>query len=345
MTVAASTLSRRSFLTAVGGAVAAVATARSAGASSPAAGPRATTFRVAVATNEPWGTYHVRALLDDIEARGGELVLVVPDRSGIRPGDSVPVMTIDEVRAWGPDLLVVNGATEWPTTVTRALPDLPIVASALAYMNPVEGVGAAVIRPRLVDVTASSEAEAETFAVHLGWPAQRVRVVGNPQLDDRPTWAPETGTVLVLTSVTYPSSTGSAAPGTELLLASAHALQDAGWTVIVGLHPREDRSLWSDFEIAEEGSLAASARAEVAVGIPGSIFPLVAVVDPALTVPDYLLEISTPASTVPEVLAAVNSAESLDRRTLRRYVGSLDRAGRTLVQVWFAATHRARRVA
>lgn len=318
-----------------------------AGVAAPAHAARPT-FRVAVATNEPWGTYHVDDLLDDVAARGGQLVLVVPDRSGVSPQDPVPVVTPEELTAWDPDLLVVTGATEWPTQVAAALPGVPVVASALAYMNPVAGPGAASLAPRLVKITAGSPAEAEAFAAHLTVDAHRVRVVGNPQLDAMPDWQPVAGTVLILTSVTHPDATGGAAPGTQLLLDAAHALQEAGRHVRVGLHPREDPTLWDAFEIATEGSLAASATAEVAVGIPGSIFPqlaavgvpLVGVVDPALQVPDYLLEICTPAGSVAEVMEAVGTAEPLARQQLRHYVGPLGRAGATLAQVWFAASRR-----
>lgn len=199
------------------------------------------------------------------------------------------------------------------------------------------------IRPPLIGVTASSAAEAQTFAGHLGTDQNRIRIVGIPELDTLPTWKPET--VLVLTSVTYPSATGCAAPGTQLLLDSAHALADAGWHVLVGLHPREDRTLWDEFEIAEEGSLAASARAQVAVGIPGSVFPkiaavgvpLVATIDPALNVPAYLLGLATPATAVAEVVTAVERAAPLDRKDLKEVVGPLGRAGKTLAQYWFAA--------
>jgi hypothetical protein len=263
----------------------------------------------------------------------------------------VPGKTIAEAVAWKPDVLVVNGATAWPTGVAEALADIPMAASALAYMNPVPGVGTAVLAPRLLRVTASSEVEAEAFAVHMGVPANKVRVVGNPQLDDMPDWTPVAGTVLVLTSVTYPDATGGAAPGTELLLDAAHALKDAGYHVRVGKHPREDPSLWAAFEIAEEGSLAASATAEVAVGIPGSIFPqiaavgapLVATVHPDLNVPDYLLALATVATSVDEVLTAVDTAEPLSSTELRQYVGPLGRAGQTLAQTWFAVARQGSR--
>ena len=64
--------------------------------------------RVLIATNEPWGTYHAAPLLPEARRLGLEVVQLVPDRSGIKPGDPVPVATLDE-NPQG-DLLVVTGA-------------------------------------------------------------------------------------------------------------------------------------------------------------------------------------------------------------------------------------------
>lgn len=308
-------------------------------------GPR---FRIAVATNEPWGTYHVRPVLDEIAARGGEILQVVPDLAGIGAEETVPVRTLEQMRAEDVDLLVVSGATDWPGQVAEALPDLPVLASSLASMNAVEGPHAAALRPRLLPGTAGSDAEAETFAVHMGVPVPSLRVVGIPELDDLPQRAPEPGTVLVATSVTRADETGGAAPGAELLLETAHALAGRGRRILVGLHPREDRSLWSDFEIAEEGTLTASARAEAVVGIPGSVFPKIAAVGTPLVglradgiqVPQYLLDLGASASTLEEALAAVERAEPVEKRTLRHVVGPIGRAGKTYAQVLFAASRR-----
>ena len=344
--IAASTLaSRRAVLAALASSAILAGDALAANAA-PRAGTK--TFRVAVATNEPWGTYHVTPVLDDVLARGGTVTQIVPDLSGIKPGETVPVLPLSAARAQDFDLLVVNGATEWPATVVTSLVGVPVVASSLAYLRAELAPFADVVRPRLVGVTASSEAERETFAAHLGVKEQHIRIVGIPELDTLPEWNPQPRTVLVLTSVTKSSTTGGSAPGTQLLLDSAHALKAAGWHVLVGLHPREDRSLWSGFEVATEGSLAASARAEVAIGIPGSVFPkiaavgvpLVAALDPALNVPQYLLDIATPAWTVNEVVTAVENAQPLDKKELREVVGPLGKAGRTLTQFWFASSRR-----
>lgn len=104
---------------------------------------------------------------------------------------------------------------------------------------------------------------------------------------------------LVVTSVTRPDGTGGAAPGTELLLAAAERIQASGRRVLVGLHPREDRTLWERYEISDVPTLRAAARAEAAIGIPGTVFPLIAALgtplvgctDPALTVPGHLLSV------------------------------------------------------
>lgn len=344
-------LSRRALLAAA--ALSSTLLLPTAGLAAPARGDRPR-FRVAVATNEPWGTYHVRPLLDAVTARGGELLQVVPDLEGIAPDETVPVRALADLEGLedtAVDLLAVNGATEWPGQVARALPELPVLASSLAYMNAVEGPHAAALRPRLVPGTAGSDAEAETFAVHMGVSVSSLRVVGISELDELPQRAPEQGAVLVVTSVTRTDDTGGSAPGTELLLEAAHALADRGRSVLVGLHPREDPSLWSEFEIAEEGSLSASARAEVAVGIPGSVFPKIAAVGTPLVgilaegidVPEYLLDLCAPATTVEESLAAVESPVRLDRRTLHRVVGPLGRAGTVYAQHLFAASHRAGR--
>ncbi|MGW1675868.1 hypothetical protein [Saccharopolyspora sp. NPDC002376] len=107
-----------------------------------------------------------------------------------------------------------------------------------------------------------------------------------------------------------------AAPGTELLLAAADELQAAGKRILVGLHPREDPSLWSRFEISDVPSLQASARAEAAIGIPGTVFPLIAAVGtplvgcvaPALTVPEHLLAVCS--STIADDGSAVSAMDS-----------------------------------
>ncbi|RKT88240.1 hypothetical protein SAMN05421805_101322 [Saccharopolyspora antimicrobica] len=312
------------------------------GGTASAARPR----RVLIATNEPWGTYHVKPLLAEADRRGWQLTQLVPDRSGVAPGDPVPVAVPGEVsRA---DLLVVTGAEEWPAECAARFRRLPLAASSLAYLNPREAARARWLRPRLRAITASSPAEARAFAGYLGT-RRKIQVVGAPQADSLPVRAPEPGLVLVLTSVTHPDDTGAAAPGTELLLAAAEKLQAAGKRILVGLHPREDPSLWSRYEISDVPSLQASARAEAAIGIPGTVFPLIAAVgtplvgcvDPALTVPEHLLAvcsstIADPASAV----SAVDSAELPDAAVLADAVGPVGGSAARLLDVWARVSRR-----
>ncbi|MGC5615028.1 hypothetical protein [Georgenia sp. Z1491] len=299
-------------------------------------------LRVAVATNEPWGAYHVEHVADEIAAQAGTIELIVPDMSEVDEESAVASVPLDEADPLDYDLLVINGAEEWPAEVVQEFDGLPVVASSTAYLQPEEAPYADDVRPRLTAVTAGSYAEQETFAVYLGISEDEIEVVGVPELDDTPESAPEPDTVLILTSVTHPDETGGAAPGAELLLETAHALSDEGYEILVGLHPREDESLWEEFEIAEEGSAEAAARAEVAVGIPGSVFPkiaavgtpLVGTVDPELEVPDYLTTTGEMVESVDEALAAVDDAEPLSTDELEYVVGPLGQAGPDLVSAW-----------
>ncbi|MER5390663.1 hypothetical protein [Saccharopolyspora sp. NPDC002686] len=302
--------------------------------------------RVLIATNEPWGTYHVKPLLAEADRRGWQLTQLVPDRAGIAPGDPVPVAVPDEAPA--ADLLVVTGAGDWPVGCADRFRTLPLAASSLAYLGPREAERAKQLRPRLRALTSSSSAEARAFAGYLGT-HREIQVVGVPQADSLPQRAPEPGLVLVLTSVTHPDDTGAAAPGTELLLAAADELQAAGKRILVGLHPREDPSLWSRFEISDVPSLQASARAEAAIGIPGTVFPLIAAVgtplvgcvDPALDVPEHLLAVcSSTITDAGSVVSAVDGAELPDPDVLADAVGPIGGSAARLLDAWERVARR-----
>lgn len=298
---------------------------------------------ILIATNEPWGTYHVAPLLAEARRRGWRVTQLVPDLSQIKPGDPVPVATPDT--APHADLLVVTGAGDWPVACAERLRHRPLVASSLAYHVPEEAPGARRLRHRLRGITSSSPAEARAFAAYLGT-RRRIQVVGSPQTDALPERKPEPGLVLVLTSVTRPDATGGSAPGTELLLAATEKLHAAGHRILVGLHPREDRKLWERYEISTVPSLQASARAEAAIGIPGTIFPLVAAVgtplvgctDPALTVPDYLLSVCSSTISDPgQAVSAIDNAHLPDARILRDAVGPIGGSARRLFDTWSRA--------
>ncbi|MBO2454395.1 hypothetical protein J4573_45420 [Actinomadura barringtoniae] len=314
-------------------------------ASVSAAAPRRRPLRVLVATNEPWGTYHVSPLLDEAARRGWSLTQLVPDMSQIKPGDPVKVATPDQVtRA---DLLVVNGASDWPVACAERFRHLPLAASSLAYLNPEEVPGARKLRRRLRVITASSAAEARSFAAYLGTGTRRtIAVVGSAQTDALPVRKPEPGLVLVLTSVTHPDPTGGAAPGTELLLAAADKLHAAGRHILVGLHPREDRKLWEKYEISAVPSIQASARAEAAIGIPGTVFPLVAAVGtpvvgcigPALTVPGYLLSVcSSTIRDAGQAVPAIEQAHLPSADVLKDAVGPVGGSAHRLMDAWSLA--------
>ncbi|MCI2422451.1 hypothetical protein MOQ72_33985 [Saccharopolyspora sp. K220] len=299
--------------------------------------------RVLIATNEPWGTYHVAPLLAEAARRGWELVQLVPDFSEIAPDD--PVRTALPDSAPPADLLVLNGAEDWPADCAARFRRLPLAASSLAYLDPEEAARAKQVRPRLRTITSSSPAESRAFGSYLGT-HREIQVVGSPQTDALPQRAPEPGLVLVLTSVTHADETGDAAPGTELLLAAAEELQAAGKRILVGLHPREDPALWSRYEISDVPSVQAAARTEAAIGIPGTVFPLIAAVgtpvvgctDPALTVPDYLLSVcSSTIDDAAQAVSAVDQAELPDPEALADAVGPVGGSANRLLNAWSEA--------
>ncbi|WP_030227024.1 hypothetical protein [Actinoalloteichus caeruleus] len=343
-------LGRRALLAAglASGALAVTAGVAQAARPGPARGPRDEAPRVVVATNEPWGTYHVAPLLDEARARGLDLVQLVPDLDGVAPDDPVPVATPDQVTT--ADLLVVTGAEPWPVECVDRFRRLPVAASTLAYLRPEEAEGANRVRSRIRAVTASSPADARSFAAHLG-SSRRIDVVGSPQTDSLPTRDPEPGLALVLTSVTHPDETGGAAPGARLLLEAASRLRAAGWRILVGLHPREDPALWGEYEISPVSSLESSARAEVAIGIPGTVFPLIAAVgtplvgcvDPGLSVPDHLRAVcSATIQDTDWAASEVERATPPDPAVLADAVGPLGGSARRLLDAWqrVAATSR-----
>jgi hypothetical protein len=332
-------LSRRSLLVgAISGAGLALAGGVAHAADRPTGRSR---VRVLVATNEPWGTYHAQPLLPEAKRLGWDVVQLVPDMSGIKPGDPVRTATLDDVPE--ADLLVVTGAGDWPADCAARLRGLPLVASSLAYQLPVEAPRAAEFRRRLAAITASSPAEAKVYDDYLGTGRRPIAVVGTPQTDDLPRYAPERDTVLVLTSVTKSSETGGSAPGAELLLAAAERLAAAGKHILVGLHPREDRSLWEKYEISSVPSVQASARAEVAIGIPGTVFPVVAAMgvplvgcaDPRLQIPGYLLSVCSHTITdARDAVTAVAEAKPVSRKVLYEAVGPVGGSARRLFKVW-----------
>ncbi|PXY37787.1 hypothetical protein [Prauserella flavalba] len=297
-------------------------------------------LHVVVATNEPWGTYHVQPLLGEAARRGWRLTQLVPDLSEIEPGEPVPVATPEQVRH--ADLLVVTGAGEWPVRCAERFSRLPLAVSSLAYLGPAEAELAHRLRRRLKWITSSSPAEGRAFASYLGT-HRKIQVVGSPQTDDLPERRPEPGVVLVATSVTRPDGTGGAAPGTEVLLESAERLAAEGKHILVGLHPREDRSLWDRYEISDVPTVRASARAEACIGIPGTVFPLIAAVgtplvgvtDPALRVPDYLLDVcSSTIADAARAVPAVTGARLPDARTLADAVGPVGGSAARLLGAW-----------
>lgn len=117
------------------------------------------------------------------------------------------------------DLLVINGAEPWPAHCVARLPDLPVVASLMAYLPAIPAAQASEIRPRSRVVTAPSERQAQGFLQYLGIDDPRTKpvIVGSPQADALPERRGDGDFVLVLTSVTHADKTGNGSHPSGLL--------------------------------------------------------------------------------------------------------------------------------
>jgi hypothetical protein len=303
-------------------------------------------MKVAVVTNEPWGTYHLRPLLGEAAARPQvDLVHLCPSVDGVPAGGSARVEVGPVTDA---DVIVVTGLTEWPQQVLRANPSTRVVASCLAYMNPEPVDDVDGLRHRIGVVTAAGAADGAAFVGHLGVDVEPV-LVGTPALDS-PAVPSRAGHVLVLTSVTRATVTGGSAPGTDRLLWAARTLTGLGYEVVVRPHPREDLTLWADHVLdASLSARDAAAGARFAVGIPGTAFaeiaaegvPLIGVVDPALRVPAHLLSLLgatiTPMTTESDLKAWAWSPTRATEVAVKAAVGPVGAAAQRLLDVWMAA--------
>lgn len=326
--------------------------------------------RILIATNEPWGTYHLTPLLHAAAAAGVELVHVVPDlhQAVTVPDGPLQVAALDDLLgdptdpAASADLLVVTGATRWPGEVAAAFPRLPVAASCLAYMHPEPGEAAEALRGRIIAVSAASTGDTEAFLAHLDLDPAAVTpaIVGSPLLDgltEAPDCAPtarrthsrctHSRRVLVLTSVTYSDATGNAAPGTDLLQRTATELAERGAQVRVRLHPRESPVLWNRFETCPHPLLLDSlARADLAVMIPGTAAPLAvaagvpvaAVAASGLAVPAHIARVCGTWLTTDEEMQdwlASGARTSLPSSQARdAAVGPVGGAAHRLIDLW-----------
>lgn len=301
-------------------------------------------MRVLIATSEPWGTYHSRFVMPELIKRGIDASHLVPDLENLaKPGfgranEGIPV-SVGLESILTADLLVVNFLIpdSWPAKAAQIAwaNGIPVVFSHLAYLGP--KVPKSVNGP-FCTITAPSASDALDVANHLGVPLEQVNIVGTPALDQMPYYSPLAKRALIVTSVTGEIG------GENLLLKSALTLGQIGWDIHIALHPREDRQLWSKFEISSADTLIAAASAQVVVGIAGSIFPtlaalgvpLVRVVNADLdkAIPASILDLATPIASIEDLEGVVENPAKPTREQIQYLVGPTDGATCRLVDLW-----------
>jgi hypothetical protein len=229
---------------------------------------------IVIATAEPLGAYHLQPLHAAMRraiVAGHSFSHLLPYPENVQGArwdhTTAQVNVLDSA-----DLVVITGGgfTAWSELAARRCEQLavPFVVSELAYGAQPDGDN----HPTPFAVSALSPAGAENLARYHHLPVEDITVTGTPLLDGLPAWEPVARRVLVLSSV------DAVARDPELLLVTiARKLVDDGYEVVVRCHPREDRAIWSAFNI--DGSTTpvdAAVHAGVVIGYPGSAHPIVA---------------------------------------------------------------------
>ena len=259
--------------------------------------------RILVVTGEPWGVYHSTLLRSHYEQ---PVLQVVPDNP--EPGVSI---SLGDVRIQDGDVLLVGGASEWPGKVTAALSGVPRIGVRLAYLGAV---------PRTIThgpdaFWPSTAAHATELAAEFAVPVETVgSATPYPWEPPLPDYRPVPGTVLLVTSVSETTATGTGVPHANDVLRDAGRALAQSAPVTVALHPREDPALWGGFTITDLRTIPASTSAAVVCAVAGTVLeqvhqmgaPIVMV--PVEGIPQHILGLGEVAYNPAEVVAAVHRA-------------------------------------
>lgn len=240
---------------------------------------------IMIVTSEPSAHYHLKYFKG---ATGRNLTHIVPSVDEVKEGFINVSAHVDSVA--DADLLVVAGGnvSDWCSHVafTAERYDIPVVFSELAYIKPFTG-------EQFTGFSAASVASKYgefKLRTYLNDDDLPVTVTGHPMFDSLPAWSPVKGRVLILSSLFKDDEVFS-------LRESATILQKDGFDVIVRLHPGESGERWGGFKISHEPDLLQDLMtAEVAVGVPGTVFTVAA----GMGVPIIAVEGSTSDYTLEE---------------------------------------------
>ena len=297
-------------------------------------------MRIAIATAEPRGAYHLAPLASAINESRAEFVHLIPYPE---PVQGVPIAEVSSRLAVIEtcDRVVITGGTlsAWTELVCRYAASLekPVVFTELAYLS-----AAAPIAPvaPIIRATALSIDGADSVSRYFRMPD--VVVTGTPALDELPPWNPVTRRVLLLST----SDMVRRDPTLELL-ATGIVLRQRGWDVRVRTHPREDRTPWDSFNVVDgETQAESAASAQVVIGYPGSAHVLAAAVgvpvialSPNATLASVFTErqaaaMSGHARAAAEVLDLVETANTPDPLLVEAVVGPIGGAARRIIDLW-----------
>ena len=297
-------------------------------------------MRIAIATAEPRGAYHLTPLAAALNESLTEFVHLVPYPESVQGEPVVEVSSCLSVIETC-DRVVVTGGTlsAWTELVCRYAASLnkPVMFTELAYVNNTTPVTP---RAPINLATALSIDGADSVSKYLRM--SDVVVTGTPALDGLPLWNPVHKRALLLST----SDMTRRDPTLELL-ATGIALRQHGWDVRVRTHPREDRTPWDSFNVVDgETQAESAASAQVVIGYPGSAHVLAAAVGvPVIALsPNAVLAsvfterqaaaMSAHAQSATEVLDLIDSVRTPEPLLVEAVVGPIGGASRRIVDLW-----------
>jgi hypothetical protein len=236
--------------------------------------------RIVVATQEPFAYQNFTPTLKHYLNQLGQvehLIPRLPQKEG-QPPRKIPrppadhlKLTLDIGAIDQASIVVIVGGTlsYWTQAVGKRAnkSGVPIIFLEAEYPA-INGVSSTLGGVDIAHTVVSSPATSLIVNSYFELPETRSNIVGLPLVDDLPPWTPTDSArrVLIATSVSAEMPDDGKA-----LIDVADSLVDDGWDIIVSLHPKEDKKLWSQYEISSKSPVFTAAESDVVVTYPSAL--------------------------------------------------------------------------
>lgn len=236
--------------------------------------------RIVVATQDPFGYYHFTPTLKHYLNQLGfvqHLIPVLPQRTGEpprvtpEPPENHLAVTNDITSIANASIVIIVGGTlsYWTHAVAKRANqhDVPVLFLEADYPA-ISGVTVKIGDVNIAHTIVSSYDTQHIINNYFEINDDHSAVVGLPLVDDLPRWNPTDSArrILIATSVSSEMPDNG-----QALIDVADSLTQDGWDVVVSPHPKEDRSIWRDYEISKLSPIHTAANSDVVVTYPSSI--------------------------------------------------------------------------